>query len=124
MPGHWSKYEHPFHVSPTPSQHDAIDAIELALAAYQEMFGHPLADLSPIDEATGETKTVLTIVTDDVAPFRSLRFASVHHRPPERTAPRPHPGKAPSLDSVRPINNTRHRQQPWNHSSRENEQKR
>ncbi len=58
MPGHWSKYEHPFHVSPTPSQHDAIDAIELALAAYQEMFGHPLADLSPIDEATGEIKTV------------------------------------------------------------------
>jgi len=64
----------PFHVSPTPNQHEAIDAIELALAAYQEMFGHPLADLSPIDEATGETKTVLTIVTDNVAPFRSLRF--------------------------------------------------
>ena len=27
-----SKYEHPFHVSPTANQHDAIDAIELALA--------------------------------------------------------------------------------------------
>ncbi len=67
VPGHWSKYEHPFHVSPTPNQHDAIDAC-------------------PIDEATGEIKTVLTIVTDNG----------------------PHPGKATSLDSVRPINNTRH----------------
>jgi hypothetical protein len=27
---YWTKYEHPFHVSPTANQHDAIDAIELA----------------------------------------------------------------------------------------------
>jgi putative transposase len=27
---YWSKYEHPFHVSPTANQHDAIDAIEPA----------------------------------------------------------------------------------------------
>jgi len=40
------------------------------------MFGHPLADVCPIDEATGEIKTVLTIVTDNVAPFRSLRFVA------------------------------------------------
>ncbi len=28
---YWSKYEHPWHVSPTANQHDAITAIELAL---------------------------------------------------------------------------------------------
>jgi transposase InsO family protein len=37
---YWSKYEHPFHLSPTANQHDTIDAIELALADYEAMFGH------------------------------------------------------------------------------------
>ena len=41
---YWSKYEHPFHVSPTGNQHDALDAIELALADYEAMFGHPLVE--------------------------------------------------------------------------------
>ena len=41
---YWSKYEHPFHVFPTGNQHDAIDAVELALADYEAMFGHPLAE--------------------------------------------------------------------------------
>ena len=34
---YWSKYEHPFHVSPTANQFDAIDAIELALADYEAL---------------------------------------------------------------------------------------
>lgn len=33
--GYWSKYEYPFHVSPTDNQHDAIDATELTPADYQ-----------------------------------------------------------------------------------------
>lgn len=33
---YWSKYEYPFHVSPTANQHDAIDAVELALAERAE----------------------------------------------------------------------------------------
>ena len=39
----WSKYEHPFHVSPTATQHYAIDAIELTLADYEAMFAPPAA---------------------------------------------------------------------------------
>ncbi|WP_196780895.1 IS3 family transposase [Nocardioides sambongensis] len=41
---YWSKYEHPFHVSPTANQFDAIDAVELALADYEAMFGHPMIE--------------------------------------------------------------------------------
>src|SRR5690606_888174 len=51
---YWSKYEHRFHVSPTANQHDAIDAIELALADYQALFGHPLVDNCQTGPQTGE----------------------------------------------------------------------
>ncbi|WP_223172722.1 IS3 family transposase [Microbacterium sp. NIBRBAC000506063] len=37
----YSKLEHRFHTSPTANQHDAIAAVELALADYEAMFGHP-----------------------------------------------------------------------------------
>ena len=70
----FSKYEHPWHVSPTGNQHDAIDAIQLALSDYEVMFGHPLVDACEVDEATGELLPVVTIVTDNGGPFRSLNF--------------------------------------------------
>ncbi len=71
---YWSKYEHPFHVSPTANQFDAIDAIELALADYEAMFGHPMVDDCTVNIETGEILPVVTIVTDNGGPFRSLRF--------------------------------------------------
>lgn len=71
---YWSKYEHPFHVSPTANQFDAIDAIELALTDFEAMFGHPLSDLCDIDIETGQVLPVVTIVTDNGGPFRSFRF--------------------------------------------------
>ena len=70
----YSKYEYPFHISPTGNQHDAIAAVELALAEYAAIFGHPLRDLCEIDEETGELLPVVTIVTDNGGPFRSLNF--------------------------------------------------
>ena len=70
----YSKYEHPWHVSPTGNKHDAIAAVELALADYQALFGHPLADACPIDPVTGEVLPVVTIVTDNGGPFRSIDF--------------------------------------------------
>lgn len=79
---YWSKYEHRFHVSPTANQFDAIDAIELTLAEYEELFGHPLVDLCPVDLETGEILPLVTIVTDNGGPFRSLRFeAFIASRP-------------------------------------------
>lgn len=58
-------------MSPTANQHDAI---ELALADYQEGFGHPLSDLCEIDVVTGEIKPVVTVVTNNGGPFRSFLF--------------------------------------------------
>lgn len=79
---YWSKYEHPFHVSPTANQFDAIDAIELALADYEAMFGHPMVQDCLVDVATGELLPVVTIVTDNGGPFRSFRFeAYIASRP-------------------------------------------
>jgi transposase InsO family protein len=71
---YWSKYEHPFHVSPTGNQHDAIDAIELALADFETMFGHRMLQDCPVDPDTGALLPVVTIVTDNGGPFRSFRF--------------------------------------------------
>lgn len=79
----FSKVEHRFHTSPTANQHDAIAAIELALADYEAMFGHPLVDRCQIDEATGELLSALTIVTDNGGPFRSLNFELFIMRHPE-----------------------------------------
>jgi len=70
----YSKLEHPFHVSPTANQHDAIAAIELALADYERMFGYPLIDACAVDPETGEMLPAVTIVTDNGGPFRSLNF--------------------------------------------------
>lgn len=71
---YWSKYEHPFQVSPTANQFDAIDAVDLALADYEVMFGHPMIEDCPVDFETGELLPVVTIVTDNGGPFRSFRF--------------------------------------------------
>lgn len=80
---YWSKYEHPFHVLPTANQHDAVEAIELALADYEVMFGHPLSDQCPLDVETGEVLPVVTIVTDNGGPFRSFRFEAFIELHPE-----------------------------------------
>lgn len=80
---YWSKYEHPFHVSPTANQHDAIDAIELALADYQALFGHPMVEDCTVDPDTGELLPVVTIVTDNGGPFRSFRFEAFIEGHPE-----------------------------------------
>ncbi|WP_245992998.1 integrase core domain-containing protein [Xylanimonas allomyrinae] len=70
---YWSKYEHPWHVSPTANQHDAIAAIELALTDYETMFGRPLIDACERD-GDGNVISAVTVVTDNGGPFRSLRF--------------------------------------------------
>ncbi len=92
---YWSKYEHRFHVSPTANQHDAIAAVELALADFEAMFGHPLVQDCPIDTATGELLPVITIVTDNGGPFRSMRFEAFITAHPE-------PGTNPARRSSRP----------------------
>lgn len=61
----------------------AIDTVELALADYEELFGHPMVDDCPVDEQTGEVLPVVTIVTDNGGPFRSFRFEAFIELHPE-----------------------------------------
>ncbi|MCX2163259.1 integrase [Corynebacterium auriscanis] len=68
-------------MSPTANQHDAIDAVELALADDEELFGHPMVDDRPIDEQTGEVLPVVTIVTNNEGPFRFEAFIELHPKP-------------------------------------------
>jgi len=79
---YWSKYEHRFHISPTANQHDAIAAVELALAEAAELGGRPLRDLAEVDDQ-GNIKPVVTIVTDNGGPFRSFRFEAFIATHPE-----------------------------------------
>ena len=82
---YWSKYEFDAHVSPTANMHDAVEAIELALAETERLLGHPLVDDCEIDPDTGEVVPVLTIVTDNGGPFRSATFELFIMRHPELT---------------------------------------
>ena len=79
---YWSKYAHRFHISPTANQHDAIAAVELALAEAAELGGRPLRDLAQVDDQ-GNIKPVVTIVTDNGGPFRSFRFEAFIATHPE-----------------------------------------
>ena len=79
---YWSKYELGWHVSPTANQHDAITAVELALAEAQRLAGARLADVAPRN-ADGSILPLITIVTDNGGPFRSFRFEAFIATHPE-----------------------------------------
>ena len=69
-----SRYESPWHISPTVNQFDAIEAVELTLADYETLFGRRLVNQCPIDLDTDELLAVVTLVTDNGGRFRSFRF--------------------------------------------------
>src|SRR3954471_16618159 len=100
---YWSKYELGWHVAPTANQHDAIAAIELALAEAERLAGRPLVDLAERDEQ-GNVVPRVTIVTDNGGPFRSFRFEAFiathpelrHVRTRVKTPGRTAPGRAGS----------------------------
>ena len=99
LPGLLGKYEHGFHVSPTANQHDAIAAVELAMADYEQLFGHPMVDTAPSTLTPASLLPVVTIVTDNGGPFRSFRFeAFIASR--TRAASRPHPRQNPGPERV------------------------
>jgi len=70
---YWSKVEFGWHWSPTANQHDAIAAVELALAEAQRLLGGPSLVEYLTDPDTGEIVPI-TLVTDNGGPFRSFRF--------------------------------------------------
>jgi putative transposase len=80
---YWSKYEVGWHWSPTASQHDTIDAVELALTEAASLLPDGFALLEYLtDPQTGEVVPI-TLVTDNGGPFRSARFAALIENTPE-----------------------------------------
>ena len=89
-PGGWPaagttgrKYELGWHVSPTANQHDAIAAVELALAEAERLAGRPLVELAARDAERRTSLPLVTIVTDNGGPFRSFRFEAFIATHPE-----------------------------------------
>lgn len=79
---YWSKVEFGWHWSPTANQHDAIAAVELALAEAQRLAGAvPLVE-QLTDPDTGQVVPI-TLVTDNGGPFRSFRFGALIAARPE-----------------------------------------
>jgi len=79
---YWSKYEFGWHWSPTANQHDAITAVELALAQAQRLLAGPSLLEYLTDPDTGEVVPI-TLVTDNGGPFRSFRFGALIASRPE-----------------------------------------
>jgi transposase InsO family protein len=80
---YWAKYEFDAHVAATANMHDAVAAVELALAEAEALLGHPLIDDAPVNPVTGEIEPVVTIVTDNGGPFRSFTFEAFIASHPE-----------------------------------------
>lgn len=80
---YFSKYEFDAHVSSTANMHDAITAIEKALAESEQLLGAPLAGHARVDPETGEVSPVVTVVTDNGGPFRFFTFEAFIAARPE-----------------------------------------
>lgn len=80
---YWSKHEHPFHVSPTGNQHDAIAAVELAVADYEAMFGHPMVEGCP--STSRPANCCRWSPSSPTTAARSARPGSRHSSPPTPT---------------------------------------
>jgi transposase InsO family protein len=80
---YYSKVEFGWHWSPTANQHDAIAAVELALAEAQRLLQGPTILEHLTDPDTGEIVPI-TLVTDNRRPFRSFHFGALIAARPER----------------------------------------
>lgn len=70
-------------MSSTANMHDAIAAIEKALAESEVLLWAPLAEHARVDPETGEVLPLVTIVTDNGGPFRSFTFEAFTAAHPE-----------------------------------------
>lgn len=79
---YWSKYEFGWRWSPTANQHDAIAAVELALAEAQRLLDG-LGLLEHLTDPDTDEIVPITLVTDNGGPFRSFRFGAFITSRPE-----------------------------------------
>lgn len=99
MTGYFSKYEHGWHIAPTCTGADAIEAVKIAITEAERLGGGPLRDLLPVHPETGDPVRI-KLVTGNGAAFKgaaSARFiASRPELPHIRTR-----AKSPGQNGVR-----------------------
>jgi putative transposase len=99
---YWSKFELGWHLALTANQHDAIAAVEAAIAEAERLAGVSLVE-QLTDPTTGQIRPV-TVVTDNGGPFRSARFAAFITARPElrhvRTRVRTPPGRTACVNAA------------------------
>lgn len=71
---YFSKYEHGWHISPTCTGTDAIEAVKIAVAEAERLGGAPLAQLLPACAETGDPARI-RLVTDNGPAFKGAAFA-------------------------------------------------
>jgi len=70
---YFTKYEHGWHIAPTCTGTDAIDAVTIAIGEAERLAGQPLAE-ALADPDTGKIQRI-KLVTDNDAAFKGAAFA-------------------------------------------------
>jgi putative transposase len=78
-----TKYEYGWHIAPTCTGTDAIEAVKIAIAEAEALAGGvPLLDQLPVDPETGKPKRI-KLVTDNGGAFKGHAFAAFIASRPE-----------------------------------------
>jgi len=96
---YYTKYEHGWHIAPTCTGTDAIEAVRIAIAEAERLGGAELASLLPVNPATGEVHRI-KLVTDNGGAFKGAAFARFIASRPELLHIRTR-AKSPGQNGVR-----------------------
>jgi hypothetical protein len=79
---YFSSCEHGWHIAPTCTGADAIEAVKIAIAEAERLGGKPLAQLLPVHPETGDPVRI-KLVTDNGGAFKGAAFAKFIASRPE-----------------------------------------
>ena len=79
---YFSSCEHGWHIAPTCTGSDAIEAVKIAIAEAERLGGKPLAQLLPVHPETGDPVPI-KLVTDNGGAFKGAAFAKFIASRPE-----------------------------------------
>lgn len=96
---YFTKYEHGWHLAPTCTGTDAIEAVRIAIAEAERLGGAPLTSLLPVNPDTGEVRRI-KLVTDNGGAFKGAAFAAYIASRPELLHIRTR-AKSPGQNGVR-----------------------
>ena len=96
---YFTKYEHGWHIAPTCTGTDAIEAVRIAIAEAERLGGAPLSSLLPVNPTTGEIQRI-KLVTDNGGAFKGVAFARFIASRPELLHIRTR-AKSPGQNGVR-----------------------